>query len=53
MPEGLRKILEQVAGVWGGLSRAQRVALAGTATAAAAVLLGLTLWANRPDLTTL
>jgi len=53
MPEGLRKILEQVAGVWGGLSRAQRVALAGTGTAAAAVLLGLTLWANRPDLTTL
>lgn len=53
MPEPVRRVLEQVAGLWAALSRAQRLALAGTAAAAAAVLLGLTLWAYRPDLTTL
>ena len=53
MPETIRRLLEQVRRPWNALTRVQRVGILGTCGAVTALLLGLILWGNRPDLTTL
>jgi len=53
MPETIRRLLEQVRRPWNALTRVQRVGILGACGAVTALLLGLILWGNRPDLTTL
>lgn len=53
MPEPIQRLLDQLRGVWGGLTRAQRLWILGAVGTASLLLLGLSLWANRPDLATL
>jgi len=53
MPEPIQRLLDQLRGVWGGLTQAQRLWILGAVGTACVLLLGLTLWGNRPDLATL
>ena len=53
MPESMQRFLEQLRGVWAGLSRNQRTMILVTCGAFALLLIGLTVSGNRPDLTTL
>ncbi len=53
MPEAVRRLLEQSHSLWSGLGRVQRWAILGIAALTLLLLLGLTLWGHRPDLTTL
>ena len=53
MPEPMQQLIEQLRGVWVGLTRIQRFAILGVAGTAVLVLSGLALWGHRPDMTTL
>ncbi len=53
MPEPILRLLEQLRALWAGLGRRQRVLILGLSGTAVSILLGLILWGNRPDLTTL
>jgi flagellar M-ring protein FliF len=53
MPEAIQRLLEQVRTLWSGLTWPQRLGILGACGAVTALLLGIILWGNRPDLTTL
>lgn len=53
MPEPIQRVVDQLRGVWAGLTRNQRVMILVACGAFALLLIGLTVSGNRPDLTTL
>ena len=53
MPEAIQRLLEQLRTVWTGLRWPQRLGILGACGAVTASLLGIIVWGNRPDLTTL
>jgi flagellar M-ring protein FliF len=53
MPEPMQRVFEQLRAIWAGIGRGQRLGILGVGGAAALVLAGLSIWGNRPDLTTL
>jgi flagellar M-ring protein FliF len=53
MPESLQRVTTQMATLWGGLTRVQRLAILATVGASLLGLLLVGVWGQRPDLATL
>jgi flagellar M-ring protein FliF len=53
MPEAIQRLLGQFRTLWAGLTWPQRLGIFGSCGLVTALLLGIIIWGNRPDLTTL